>query len=144
MTTDLRSSFYNKRLPFRLLQELDSVRTSTAEPYPGLLQCSTVNSVLKTPPTDEPPQRHLNSTVGRPSTGFLMKLDLSDGQSSDELLHQANSRQTSLAIELLPDFSNRKSSFELLQQMTSVCSISAQGTRQQWTHQQPQKHPSFS
>ena len=126
MATDLRPSYYNKQPPFELLQESDSIRTSTTELNPRLLQCSTFPSVLETPPVDEPPRCHPNSTVGRPSVGFLMKPDLSNGQSSDKLLHQANSRWTPLAIRLLPNFSNRKSPSRLLQQMTSACSISTQ------------------
>ena len=103
----------------------------------GPLQRSTFHSVLQTPPADELPQRLPKSSIGQPSIapsefrypstfcGFLMQPDLSSGQSSDKLLHQTNFRRTSLAIGLQSDFSIKKFSSGLLQQMTSVCSFNA-------------------
>ena len=161
MTISLHPSFYGMRPPSRLLQKLDSVRTSTVvgfqtnfyngrAPAVGLLQRSIVfgafctsptinfqqrqppfHRSIRSPPGDELPQHLLNFAISRPSVGSLMQSDLSSGQPSDKLLHQINSRWTSLAIGFLLNFNNRKSLSELLQQMTFACSISALGTQQQ-------------
>ena len=71
-TIDLRPSFYNKRSPFRLLQESDSVRTSIADGYrtsfynrrapaAGFLQRPIASGVCRTSPM--PSEVHRRPTL---------------------------------------------------------------------------------
>ena len=137
-TTDLRPSSNNKRPPFGLPQELDSVRASTADgfrmsfhnrraPAAGFLQWLIASGVCRTSPA-------INLQYCQPdfTTPSRLPQDLQTPPADEppQRHPMSTAGRPSVRFFMKPDSPNRKSPSELQQQMVFACSIGALGTQQ--------------